>query len=174
MMARRKKKDPVVWIAVKTKTRRERWARDNIVAQGFECYLPVIEGKDRKLEALFPRYLFVKYTGPWHVLLNTYGVSGLVMTGDRPDVMPDKQIKKLKRLENRDGVIVLPSQVQQRKAEPKPGDHVKIQAGALQGKVGIYEGQDSRDRVRVLMDYLGRKTPVLVARHAVVQVLDQD
>jgi transcription antitermination factor NusG len=55
---------------------------------------------------LFPRYLFVWIEDQWHRLLNTSGVSKVLMTGDKPVRLPDGWINEIKSRE-RNGLIIL-------------------------------------------------------------------
>jgi transcription antitermination factor NusG len=42
----------------------------------------------------------------------------------------------------------------------KPGQKVRIVSGSFAGQIGLYQGQTSRDRERVLLELLGQAVPV--------------
>jgi transcriptional antiterminator RfaH len=159
-------REELFWVVACTKAQRERWAAENVARQGFEYYLPVTEVSvpraKQKLQCLFPRYLFVRTDGRWRFLAGTYGVTSVVMQGQYPAVMPDKTIAQLKAREDSTGRILLP-----KLPDPfKKGDRVRINEGAFSGYNGIYQATDSSHRVKVLLEYLGRQTPVLIGEEA--------
>jgi transcription antitermination factor NusG len=69
----------------------------------------------------------------------------------------DDVVAKLQKRE-RDGFVRLP-----RKPRLQKGDPVTILAGSFEGMTAWYEGQSGSDRVRVLLDLLGRKVPLDIA-----------
>lgn len=153
------------WVVAQTKPQQERWAAENVARQGFSWYLPQarIKKKPRRPArqiCLFPRYLFVWTSGPWRSLLGTYGVTGLIMSGEHPSVLPEKAIEELKRREDGEGFIVLPNSASGRFKE---GDAVRVNGGFMSGYTGICAQDSAADRVRILIDFLGRKTPMLIA-----------
>jgi len=155
------------WVVARTKAQREHWAAENVARQGFEFYLPLTAStRPRRLskaspkpECLFPRYLFVWTLGPWRSLLSTFGVTGLVMQGERPAILPEKAVEQLLGRTGPDGTVQLPKASLERFA---PGDEVRVNAGTFSGMRGVYQHHDQGDRARILLDFLGRKTRVLV------------
>ena len=111
---------------------------------------------------MFPSHLFVLVEGQqWRFLLSTFGISGVMLTGAEPAVVPDKEIIKLRKRENEDGFIDLHDETF------KVGNRLRITTGSFEGRVGVCKGQTSRERVMVLLDLLGRKTTVLIDEAAV-------
>lgn len=155
------------WIVARTQPKREAWAAENVAKQGYEYYLPRVarapSRKERKRtgelssEPLFPRYLFVRTAGQWRWLTGTFGISSVVVIGTSPAVINDAVIARLRSIEDPDGLVCLPERVKLR-----PGQAVDLTGGILAGQKGIYQGDAPHDRVKVLLDYLGRKTTVLV------------
>src|ERR1044072_2920566 len=154
------------WLVVRTQPRREKWACENIVNQGGEPYLPLInEGAqvrrgrlvEKRVVCLFPTYVFVREAGRWRYLLGTYGVSGLVMVGSAPAIMRDLEIKKLRAKEDQEGIVDLP-------VRPKfvDGTRVRVTGGDFGGLEGIYAGTAAHERHRILLDFLGQKSKVLI------------
>lgn len=153
------------WVVAQTKPQQERWAAENVHRQGYEFYLPLTLAKaaPRKPPApvcLFPRYLFVRTDGAWRSLLSTYGLTGVIMTGEKPSVLPEKVVESLKAREGGDGLVYLPNSPTSRF---KPGERVRVNEGALIGYTGLCAGMSTQKRCEVLLDFLGRKTRVLIA-----------
>lgn len=150
------------WIVAQTQPRRELWAAENIDRFGFEFYLPRISVttitrglKVLRAEPLFPRHIFVRSDqGEWHGLTGCWGVSGIIMFGESPGVLPLSELRRLRSAEDQ-GFIVLPGR--------QIGDKVRVKGGAFDGCTGVYQGDAPKDRVKVLLDLLGRKTTVLLA-----------
>lgn len=150
------------WIVARTKSRRELWAAENVVKQGFEFYLPRYEIRSRrkgqldqiKSEALFPGYLFVKTDGSWRVLLSTFGIQAVVLQGDNPAIMPQSEIDRLTGITNQSGLVELPGRF-------RVGEEVKIRTGPFAEHSGLYQGQTPSGRQKVLMELLGGKVNVL-------------
>lgn len=157
------------WVALIAQVNCERKAYINAQNQGFDAYWPrireasVVAGRITYRErALFPRYQFVKVFTTWRPLLSTLGVFGLVMNGQRPAYVPNNEIELL-RSRQIDGYIVLP--------KPPPqytiGQLLQINEGPMTGFAGLFDGMAADDRVRILLDMLGGKTPVVIAERAV-------
>jgi transcriptional antiterminator RfaH len=161
------------WIVGISKPQREDWAALNIQRQGFDAYIPKFtEEVVRKQQVttrtccLFPRYVFVRTDGHWYFLLSTFGMQGVVLKGEIPAVMPDDEIEKLRERENSMGLITLPP-----KPEPARfarGQRLKVTYGPMSGLSGICQGDNAKERVRVLLQFLGRKSSALIARDALI------
>ena len=157
------------WVAVITQVNSERKAYINAQNQGFDAYWPRIREASYvtgrliyRERSLFPRYEFVKVFTTWRSLLSTVGVLGLVMNGQRPAYVPANEIELL-RSRQIDGFVVLP------KAPPRfsIGQTININDGPLAGFAGLFDGMTGDDRVRVLIDMLGGKTPVVIAERSI-------
>jgi transcription antitermination factor NusG len=155
------------WLVARTKQCREKWAAENALRVGFaECYLPLFTKKvvrNGKVETkecvLFEGYLFVRSSnGQWQALLGTFGVISVLLHGERPVPVPEGAIQELKARENADGYIQLPE-----RPRFSPQERVRIRRGLFAGQVGIYAGDAAESRIRVLLDFLGRKTEAVVA-----------
>jgi len=156
------------WIVARTQHNREAWAAENVLRQFAEPYLPRYAERTKvgghyelRPKLLFPSYIFVHaLDGHWRFLLGTYGVSSVLMVGAAPAIVQDIEILKLRKLEDADGLVCLPKLAPE--ARFKRGDAVRVNDGAYAGYHGVYDGQGVRDRERILLEYLGRKTPVLI------------
>lgn len=158
-----------MWVVGVSKPQRELWGKENIERQGYETYLPRFmepvsrRGKiSTKITCLFPRYIFVRVDGPWHFLMSTYGMTGVVLAGQQPAVVPEAEIEALKAREH-SGLVELPPPAPVG-PQFKSGDKAKITQGSFTGVEGVVQGMKSHDRVSLLLDFLGEKRPVLVER----------
>jgi len=165
------------WFVVRTQRNREAWAAENILRQFAEPYAPRYAEKvkvgghfELKPRLLFPSYIFVKtIDGRWRFLLGTYGVASVLLNNGAPATIPHAEILKLKRNEDASGMIILPK-LGEGGSRFKRGTPVRVNEGAYSGYVGIYEGCGPKDRERILLDYLGRKTTVLLNAEFLTQV----
>ncbi len=150
------------WCVVTTQVGRERWAAENIINQGAEVYLPMMEEWKKgevRAECVFPGYVFVRTQGPWRFLLGTFGVKSLLMAGDKPAVLLDREVAKL-RVREFEGLVRLPKPDQ---TGLRKGSAVRIVGNnAAAGYRGIYEGMGPQNRRKVLLDVMGKKVPMLV------------
>ena len=168
------------WLVVKSKHQQEAWAAENIARQSSqvtEVFLAKIAERVKgagkltgfRVRYLFPKFLFVKLsTERWRFLLGTYGVKQVLMVGGNPAYVQDHELDKLRKLQDADGLIHLPSLTEA--VRFKHGDTVLVNSGVYKGYVGLYDGQAPKDRERILLDYLGRKTPVMIDTEALSKV----
>lgn len=149
------------WYLVYTKPRQEEIALTNLVRQDYGAYLPQVrEVRKRQgrrimvVEPLFPRYLFIyldTHTDNWGPIRSTLGVASLVRFGQEPARIPDELVDFLKA---REGEVGLHEWAEQ---NYRAGDKVRVAEGAFQGYEGILLARNSRERVLVLLDILGRQ-----------------
>jgi len=119
-------------------------------------------------EALFPTYLFARFDLAHHLrqIHHGRGVQGVVHFGDKWPVLPDEVIEALR-------VGLGPDQVHL-VAEPfKAGEGVQVAVGAFAGLRAVVERvMPARDRVSVLLEFLGRQTSVEIPAAALVREED--
>jgi transcriptional antiterminator RfaH len=156
------------WCAARLMARREAYATHCLGIAGFETYLPrlrerrIIRGRRGEVcPPLFPGYAFVLIVLQWHAARWCPGVFNLIMDGTGPARVPDGVIEEICSRE-RNGLIELP-------APPalKPGDCVRVIAGAFGGHLALYQGQTSQDRVAVLLTLLGGRQRTVLPASAV-------
>lgn len=109
-------------------------------------------------EALFPGYFFARFD--WRTSLrrvrHARGVRGVVHFGDRWPTIPDEVIEELRRAVGENELHVIA-------AEFAPGDAVQIAEGTLRGlRAVVSRVMPGRERVAVLMEFLGRQTMIEV------------
>lgn len=110
-------------------------AAHHIEKSGFKYYLPIARFPDQSGQlrirgVLFPRYIFIMLKMGWEHLLRIPGIFRFFMLGERPIPVPAYDINRLRKMEDKDGVISLPSP----KPSPKilrPGARAKIQGNGV-------------------------------------------
>ena len=157
------------WYLVVTKPQSEFKAQENLLRQGYEIYLPLVQNSRRRngkhikrTEAFFPRYLFIsldKENDNWAPIRSTIGVAGMVRFGGMPAEVPEALVTNLKENENEFGLQSV------EKKELKLGDKVEIINGPFEGYKAIYQKMQSTERVSVLLDIVGKNTQVTLSVH---------
>lgn len=149
------------WYALHTKPRKERQVDAFLRGRGIETYLPTVRRKvqrrDRPARVIyFPCYLFANLDlelVPLSSIAWMPGVRRVVCHGDRPAVVPDQVVELLReRLKGIEEVGY---------GRLRQGDRVRIRSGPLRDLEAVFDQPLSpRERVRVLLNVLGRMTPV--------------
>lgn len=148
------------WYVVRSKPRREGYAQDQLIRRGVETFLPrVVEhsgGAQPLVGPLFPGYLFARIhlESQYTSVIWAPGVHNMVAFGDVPTPVEREVIDFLFERCGEEGIV-------RRLPSFADGDVVRIVGGPLEGLHGIVQGRASgRERVRVLMQLLGRQTHV--------------
>ena len=119
--------------------------------------IEVKEGKRRTVERrVFPGYILVQMImdeESWYVVRNTPGVTGFVGMGNTPTPLrPEEVAQILKRME---------AEAPKVKVTFKPGQKVRIVDGPFNDFIGtVAEIDMDRAKVRVMVSFFGRETPV--------------
>ncbi len=119
--------------------------------------IEIRDGKRRTVERhIFPGYVLVNMIlteESWYVVRNTPGVTGFVGIGNQPTPLrPEEVAQILKRMEAETPTI---------KVTYKPGDRVRIIDGPFNDFRGVVSEIDmERHKVRVMVSFFGRETPV--------------
>ncbi len=150
------------WYLVSTLAGREVLAAQQLERQAFATFLPrqlktVRHARRVRITtaAFFPGYLFVHLDlgrDRWRSVNGTVGVGRLVGHGDRPTPVLAGVVEALMQAADDRGVI---SGVPLR-----PGQAVRITAGAFADQLGVIERLDGAGRVRVLLDIMNGTTPI--------------
>lgn len=147
------------WLVCMTKPNHEAIAAVNLQRQGFSYYYPRYlqkkPGTAGSIRPLFPRYMFVRLGEVWHSLRGTRGISYLLMHDEGPALLADRVIDGIQSREDKNGLyqLIAPPRFQR-------GARVKAGAGPLMGLPLLYEGQSAHDRVRCLVELMGRSCTV--------------
>lgn len=105
---------------------------------------------------IFPGYILVELVlddDSWYVVRNTPGVTGFVGSGTKPTPLRDEEVNKIvKRMEAEAPKIKVNFKIDQK---------VRIVEGPFEDFMGTVDEIDlDRARVRVLVNFFGRETPV--------------
>jgi len=117
----------------------------------------VRDGKRRTVERhVFPGYLLVNMVineESWYVVRNTPGVTGFVGMGNLPTALRPEEVSQiLKRME---------AEAPHIKVSYKSGERVRIMDGPFNDFRGTVSEIDmDRSKVRVMVNFFGRETPV--------------
>lgn len=160
------------WYCVRTQPKHEHIAGASLLKRlGLEVFLPRLRleratrrGPVNVVEPLFPCYLFVRCSLGEHAdsIRHTYGVSSLVHFSGQVPPVPDPVIEELRQCFEEDE----PMSVQERIS---PGDEVTVAEGAFLGSRGVVvRFLPARQRVQVLLEFLGRMTVAEVDRRSLV------
>lgn len=164
-----------LWYIVQTYSGKENSVRENILRRIetmemehliFQVMIPEELKTEKKADGslkekmvkMYPGYVFIEMIvtdDSWFVIRNTPGVTGFLGSsggGTKPiPLMPDEINPILKQC----GLL----QVQ--KLNAKPGQKVKLAAGAFAGQIGTIDTIDNeKGQVVVLVEMFGRKTPL--------------
>ncbi|HID87282.1 MAG TPA: hypothetical protein EYP55_07870 [Anaerolineae bacterium] len=147
------------WYALFTKPRMEQQVGDLLKSKGVETYVPTVKVARRRRPAVerafFPRYMFARLdleAVGLSAIRWTPGVTCIVSFGGRPAVVPDEVVELIKRR-------LAEIKEEGYGARFRTGDRVRIREGPLRDLEGIFDrALSGEDRVRVLIDLLGRLT----------------
>jgi transcriptional antiterminator NusG len=119
--------------------------------------IEIKEGKKRPVRRrIYPGYILVEMImdeDSWAVVRNTPGVTGFVGMGNQPTPLRLEEVQAIfKRMESKSPRI---------RVTFKPGQKVRITEGPFADFVGIVDEIDpDKAKVRVLVSFFGRETPV--------------
>jgi transcriptional antiterminator NusG len=122
-----------------------------------EDEMEVRDGKRRVVERrVFPGYILVQMilnNDSWYVVRNTPGATGFVGMGNVPTPLRHEEVQAImKRME---------AEAPKIKVTFKPGQKVRIIDGPFNEFIGVVDEIDmERAKVRVLVSFFGRETPV--------------
>jgi transcriptional antiterminator RfaH len=168
-----------LWFCLRSQPKHEHIAAAHLRHDStIEVYLPRIRFKRATLqgsvwatEALFPGYLFARFD--WHTSLRRVqgarGVRGVVHFGERWPAIPEAIIRELQLTIGATGLHTVPEIF-------GPGDEVKITGGAMRGLRAVVAHRQvlpGRERIAVLMEFLGRQTLIELPRHFLIKEGDE-
>lgn len=152
------------WFCIQSQPKHEHIAAAHLRRDsGLEVVLPRIrfrrstrEGPVWFTEALFPGYLFARFA--LDLLLrrvhHTHSVHGVVHFGDDWPAIPDRIIEELRGAVGADQVHVVQEKL-------RPGETALVSGGPFHDlRAVITRVMPGRERVAVLLDFLGRQTVV--------------
>ena len=141
------------WLVATYKTNEVRRVESNLLNQKFDYYLPKITTKkinsNPKVEVLFPGYIFVNASFEnYSVLKYTKGIKNIIKFGDNISYLSSEEIEAMKKVEETSKIDPVVSQIQ-------IGQDVMITKGSLAGSIVKVCSLPSKERVGVLLSFLG-------------------
>jgi transcriptional antiterminator RfaH len=158
------------WYCARTKPKHEHIAAANLNRNlGLEVFNPRLRveratrrGVVRTIEPLFPCYIFVSCPdGIPDEIRYVTGISSLVHFGQRIPTVPESVIEELRECFDTEEPFAVEDRL-------FPGAEVSVVEGAFRGfQAIVLRMLPAKQRVQILLDILGRPTPVEVDRHLV-------
>jgi transcriptional antiterminator RfaH len=149
-----------MWFCLRAESKREHVAATALRRRfGIECLSPRL--RFRKLtrrgpvwfvEAMFPGYVFAKfvYSSLYRAVESSHGVRGIVRFGDRLATVPENAVMALQTKGGAEEIVTLDLSL-------KIGQPVQFIEGPFEGlEVVITQLLPARERIRVLLEFLGR------------------
>jgi transcriptional antiterminator RfaH len=170
-----------LWFCLKSQPKHEHIAAAHLrqlpaAGHPVEVFLPRLrfkratrQGAVWVTEALFPGYLFARFD--WQASLrlvqHARGVRGVVHFGERWPAIPEATICELQQAVGAAGLRTIPEKF-------TPGDEVQITEGALRGlRAVVTRVLPGRERIAVLMEFLGRQTMIELPRNFLIKEGDE-
>lgn len=161
----------MAWYCARTKPKHEHIAAANLQTQlGLEVFNPRLRiervtrrGVVRRIEPLFPCYLFVRALGrSMNEIRYVAGVSTLVHFGQEIPTVSDLVIEELRQCFQEEELLSVEDRID-------PGAEVSVADGVFRGfQAIVLRVLPARQRVQILLDILGRQTLVEVARQSII------
>lgn len=149
------------WFVISTKTNKEKIAEKNLILQGFEVFLPLIQKTrrharrvDKVLRPIFPGYLFVRFDAAmarWRSINGTIGVRHILTNNGHPQTVAKNFVELLLGNLNEYGAVEDP------KKTFAVGSKIEVVSGAMQGRLATILSADEQGRVQILLAMMGRK-----------------
>lgn len=160
------------WYCARTKPKHEHIAAANLRKNlNLEVFHPRLRieratkrGVVRIIEPLFPCYIFVLCVIEERMteIKHANGISNLVHFGSRIPKVADSIIEELQECFEAEEPMTVENRL-------LPGDEVSVADGAFAGMCAfVLRNMPARKRVQILLDILGRPTPVEVDRSSLV------
>ena len=156
------------WYVAQLKPNGFQKARQNLMRQGYACFMPMRETIIRKarserccLRPLFPGYLFIGFdpaSTQWRAINNTLGVNRLICArADLPQAVPQGMMWEMFNRCREDDVL-------RPAVDLSVGDAVRVVSGPFAGVLAEVDQVSNQARVALLLDLMGRATRAEFAR----------
>jgi transcriptional antiterminator RfaH len=167
------------WYVIATEPAKEYRVRDRLDREGWSVWLPecvvmrqhkrFAAGLSRHKGPLFPGYLFVSLdlsAARWRVLEDEdhreVGIARLLRLDDRPRSLPKPEIDRLRLLVEEDGGALIIKAGRLRRTLVQ-GEVVRVIDGPFIGFNALYQSDEAKDRINILLDLFGRSTVIAVS-----------
>jgi transcriptional antiterminator RfaH len=161
------------WFVVQSRPAKELYAATQLANQEFRPFVPRLRRTVRHarktrtvLAALFPRYLFVALDlerDRWRSILGTFGVTTMIMAGERPRPVPAGVVEALTDVADASGAVGFADRL-------RPGQDVRFLDGAFAEQIGRITRLDERGRVAVLLEIMGGERVVTARASSLLPV----
>jgi transcriptional antiterminator RfaH len=160
------------WFCLRSQPKHEHIAAARLREGGLGVFLPRIRFKKTSIrgpvwvtEPLFPNYLFARFhwreSAPF--VRHASGVRAIVSFGATVPSVPDEVIDQLRAQIGVEEPYLIPAAL-------APNDGVQISGGAFHGLSAVVsQVLPAKERVRVLLNFLGRQTLVEMEQSAVLK-----
>src|ERR1700741_2584738 len=163
----------LAWFCLRSQPKHEHIAAAHLrILQGVTVFCPRIrfkrvtrQGSVWVTEAMFPGYLFAHFgLAEMHRQVRyAHGVSGIVRFADRYPTIDEGALEQLRAHTGH-------SEVKERSYKISQGDDVRIVEGAFAGlEAVVVQVLPAKERVKILMDFLGRKIEAEVEHASVLR-----
>jgi transcriptional antiterminator RfaH len=164
--------DEPLWFCLKTQPKREHLAATTLRRQfSIECLSPRLRFRKMTrrgavwfVEAMFPGYLFAKfiYVKQRRAVESSHGVSGIVHFGDHLATLSEDIVAGLQARVGSEEIATIDCSIE-------VGQLVEITDGPFQGlEVVVTHLVPAKERVRVLLQFLGRSVEMEIPRAKVL------
>lgn len=160
--------DQPAWYCLRSRTKGEHLAGLQVGRQlGLEVFCPRLRFRKNTrrgpvwfVEALFPGYFFARFSPVESLrdVLHTQGVTGIVEFGDAPITVGEADVLALRGLMDAGDIRLIEESIAE-------GAETELVTGPFRGlQVVVTRVLPSRDRVRILLEFLGEMREVEVGR----------
>jgi transcriptional antiterminator RfaH len=164
--------DGLNWFCVRSQPKHEHIAAAHLKSAGHEVFLPRIRYKKATRrgpvwfnEALFPNYVFARFVWKDSLadVMHCRGVSTVIHFGEHWPIITDGDIGCLRELADDTNMFTVEEMF-------NPGEEVAIAGGSFNGLTGVVQKYlPSRQRVAILLEFLGRQTQVEISPDQLVR-----
>lgn len=163
-----------LWFCLRTQPKHEHIAAAGLRRQlNITCFAPRVRfpkatrrGRVWFIEAMFPGYLFARFAYPLlhRRVEHSPGIRGIVHFGDYVATLDPQIIAALQERTGSEEIVTLDPEI-------KVGQSVRIAEGPFQGlEVVVTRLMPARERVKVLLDFLGRPVETEISTPKILPV----
>ena len=150
------------WLIALYKINEVKRVETNLSNQKFDYYLPKITttkiNSNPKVEVLFPGYIFINTSSEnYSVLKYTKGIKDILKFGDQISFLSSEDIKAMQIVEKTSKSSPVAKQLQ-------IGQDAYIKKGSLKGSIVKICSLPSKERVGVLLHFLGSARRVFISK----------
>ncbi len=155
------------WYVVNTKAHSEFKVINYLNSKNITIFMPKLlvtrthaRQVKQVLRPLFPSYLFVyiNLDHSFRLIKSAIGVKGMLTNGNKPTCVSFDIMQNLFDNTDTNGIVKRLTV-----AKFKIGQKLEINEGLFKGKIGSFYGMSAKDRISVLLNFLGRKSKISIS-----------